>query len=300
MFCGFAHGADFESGEVAHKERLWADFFYPYFLNGLNYGKRKYDLSLLKKIEVFEKNQNVLDEILLKEQKTESKFFRLWEGYCDVVAEATTKYCLPKAGEIESENGRKVSFNSSEIRRMIYLYLTLYNRSESDRFFGAFIDTDPWGREMNYGVLPSHFHHAITHRIGKEKKPFVADLGKGDRVFNSVVVSYRFQSTRISKTETLYHTEIGYVPVLHRFRGNQDTSVANGFIRWVNLSYVLSAEYDDPKSIGESGYPTDLKAYWVSKRFPWSVWMPNSYRPEEDERVPPKFRELIKSTALCE
>jgi hypothetical protein len=139
-----------------------------------------------------------------------------WEGYCHGWANASLNYLEPKAVLLESTQGIKIPFGSSDIKALLSYYQkdeaspmahewqvgSVCARKAGDTGF----ETDPkCANDVNAGS----FHLVISNLIGLQKKGFVADLTRDLELWNHPVHSFR--SALLKKAPPSQHSALGTV-----------------------------------------------------------------------------------------
>jgi hypothetical protein len=131
-----------------------------------------------------------------------------WAGICDGVALASTTFAEPDAVTLTNPDGLAVSFGSSDVKALVSHAAENVDDAKL-RQLGARCDAfEP--KELTAPCLDvgaADFHLALTHRIGRERKPLMADVTWDAMVWNHSF--YSFESVILARGAP---TMFGYVP----------------------------------------------------------------------------------------
>jgi hypothetical protein len=147
-------------------------------------------LSPAEKYDIFTGDYNYA--LTKHERKRTSPDAQGWEGLCHGWAPAAIHFQEPKSVLLESTDGIKVPFGSSDVKGLLTFLQGQYSNART-KFLGSRCNIDlsedpdaaskPECRDTNAGA----FHIVVTNQIGIKKESFVADVTRDLQVWNQPV-----------------------------------------------------------------------------------------------------------------
>ncbi|MEE2742424.1 MAG: hypothetical protein VYD54_00865, partial [Bdellovibrionota bacterium] len=173
----------------------------------------KYDLFLGQNsfpLTNYERNRTNIMKIIPGSSSFEEGFkIPTWEGLCHAWAPATLSYDNPNPVTIKAENGKEVSFGSSDVKALLTYHLH-YNRSPKTNFLGSRCNLDfkelkkkldnneitkeEYTKSVNAkeckDTNAGAFHIVLANQIAKKKQGFIVDVTRDFEVWNQPVMGY--------------------------------------------------------------------------------------------------------------
>jgi hypothetical protein len=118
-----------------------------------------------------------------------------WYGLCHGWAPASINYSEPNPVTVEGAGGIKVPFGSSDIKALL-LFAQQYG--DDNRMAGGRCNDNDGSGPACKDINAGSFHVILTNQIGIKDQGFVADIAKGEEVWNQPV--YGFTSEMIGET----------------------------------------------------------------------------------------------------
>lgn len=114
-----------------------------------------------------------------------------WAGLCDGVALASTVFPEPAGVTVRNPDGLEIPFASSDVKALLAWHVQNAEGREAVRYGSRCDANEPRTppRECD-DVSAADFHLALANRIGRDRKPFMADLTWDALVWNHVLFDY--------------------------------------------------------------------------------------------------------------
>lgn len=130
-----------------------------------------------------------------EERKRNNENHPEWFGLCHGMAAAAIHFpSEPSPITVESADGLKIPFGSSDLKALLSFYTGYYSKAKS-RYLGnrcdevrnrASLDSQIECRDSNAGT----FHLILTNYLGLHQRPFTADLTRDQEVWNYVITDF--------------------------------------------------------------------------------------------------------------
>jgi hypothetical protein len=235
----------------------------------------KNNLSPLEKYDVF---MGRLDFPSVQKAKSSTNSAAAdWEGLCDAVSAVGMTLLEPNAVTLKSPQGNKVEFGSSDIKALLaHYYGRIFSYEYSMAGESCSLEEPDDSISQCRDINPGTFHIILANLLGKQGKPFVADMTKGFTSWNHIVngftsqlkgdatlpARHSSQAVRAIKvTTTINYLGPGAPSVVKPSQDNVK--------RRLTLDYTL--EIDGSGNI--------VGGEWVTNDHPDFVWLPRIFRP---------------------
>lgn len=129
--------------------------------------------------------------------KNVSKSDEHWKGICNGWSPASILYREPSPVTLKNPDGIDVPFGSSDVKAMISLFYSWGTKIKTRQLarrcnfdlkstFGGLFSNYPNCKDTDAGA----FHIVLTNQIGLKQESFIADVDRGDEVWNNPVYKY--------------------------------------------------------------------------------------------------------------
>jgi hypothetical protein len=159
---------------------------------------------------------------VISERKRSNPRAASWEGLCHGWAPAALEFEEPRPVKVESPQGLRIPFGSSDVKALLTWYMAFQNPLPAYGLGGRCDFSGPLGmgtaacRDANAGA----FHIVLANMIGRFKEGFVMDIARAAEVWNQP--TYAFKSREIgrqgpspgaalgTKQEVIVESEVNY------------------------------------------------------------------------------------------
>lgn len=194
-----------------------------------------------------------------------------WEGICNGWSEAAMHHDEPAPVTLANPDGILIPFGSSDIKALLSWY---YFRKLADGYarIGSRCSEkdDSCDHDLNAGA----FHLVLANRLGINGESFIADIDRGEEVWNHTAVSYqatvkqtdlspRRSSARGTRRVMRVVTEVNYTFVLNK--NSWEPVLGTDKQKLTKRVYEYYLELDESGMI--------LGGEWISKQRPDFMWI---------------------------
>lgn len=213
-----------------------------------------------------------------------------WEGICNGWSEASMHHSEPLPVTLKNPDGISIPFGSSDIKALLSWY---YFRKSADGYhrIGSRCRNkeDNCKNDLNAGA----FHLVLGNRVGINGESFIADLDRGEEVWNHTAYSYkstivqsgirpRRSSARGTVRMMRVRTEVDYTFVLKKNSWEPVLGTENQKFQTRKYEYYLDMDADNNVIGGD----------WISKERPDFLWI--SEKTPEFTGIMAKLADLVQ------
>ncbi|MGK5084344.1 hypothetical protein WDW37_13690 [Bdellovibrionota bacterium FG-1] len=154
----------------------------------------RYELSQLSPTEKFDLVRGEYDYPLTRQVLKHTGPLRAyWEGICHGWAPASVNHAEPLPSDVVNRDGIVIPFGSADVKAILDYYYGTQNMRVRQMGKRCKVDltknpqsTDPDCLDVNAGA----FHIVLANSIGRTGRPIVADVSRGNEVWNNPIYSY--------------------------------------------------------------------------------------------------------------